>query len=133
MLRALLKKILRPFQLRLIILFQNPRNAKLFFYPFTFLPFYLFNVRNENILINLTIVLMGSKAERNSHQIVRIEFALSRIPQHCRSVLVLILATHLLQHDVALHHLAVFTLLTLYSERLALLHHSHKIAFHDYL
>ena len=133
MLRALLKKILRPSQLRLITCYRTLAAflpAKLF-YLFTFLPFYLFNVRNENILINLTIVLMGSKAERNSHQIARIEFALSRIPQHCRSVLVLILATHLLQHDVALHHLSVFTLLTLYSERLALLHHSHNFCFHN--
>ena len=129
MLRALLKKILRPSQLRLITCYRALAMRS----SFTFLPFYLFNVRNEDVLINLTIIFTNRESERSHYQIARIEFALSRIPQHCRSVLVLILATHLLQHDVALHHLAVFTLLTLYSERLALLHHSHKIAFHDYL
>ena len=53
------------------------------------------------------------------------------IAQHCRSVLVLILAAHLLENDVAFHHLSVLTFLTLYSERLALLHHSHKHSVHN--
>ena len=102
-------------------------------YFFTFLPFYLFNVRNEDVLINLTIILTSRESERSHYQIARIEFALSRIPQHGSCILVFVLATHLLQHDVALHHLAVFTLLTLYSESLALLHHSHDFTFHDYI
>ena len=130
MLRALLKKILRPFQLRLITLLQNPRSLSPCEALFTLLLFYFFNVRHQNILINLTIVLMGSKTERNSHQIARIEFALSRIPQHCRSVLVLILAAHLLENDVTFHHLSVLTFLTLHSEGLALLHHSHDLSIH---
>ena len=101
------------------------------FYFFTLLPFYLFNVRNQNILINLTIVLMGSKPERNSHQLTSRILTLRHITQHCRSVLVLVLAAHLLEDDVAFHHLAVLTLLTLYSESLALLHHSHKHSVHN--
>ncbi len=106
------------------------------FYFFTllplkaFLPFYLFYVRNQNILINLTIVLMGSKPERNSHQLARCVLTLRHIAEHCRSVLVLILAAHLLENDVTFHHLAVLTFLTLYSEGLALLHHSHNLSIH---
>ena len=48
---------------------ENPPQFQLSFtfYLFTFLPFYFFNVRNQDILINLTIVLMGSKAERYRH------------------------------------------------------------------
>ena len=105
-------------------------NPPLFQLSFTFLPFYLFNVRNQNILINLTIVLMGSKPERNSHQFARSILTLRHIAQHCRSVLVLILAAQLLENDVALHHLSVLTFLTLHSEGLALLHHSHNLSIH---
>ena len=52
------------------------------------------------------------------------------VAQHCSSILVLILAAHLLESDVAFHHLSVLTFLTLYSERLALLHHSHNLSIH---
>ena len=90
----------------------------------------LFNIRNQDILINLTIVLMGSKPERNSHQLARSILTLSHIAQHCRSVLVLILAAHLLENDVAFHHLSVLTFLTLHSEGLTLLHHSHNLSIH---
>ena len=101
------------------------------FYPFTFLPLKsLFYVRNEDILINLTIVLMGSKAERNSYQLSSRKLALGHIAEHCRSVLVLILAAHLLENDVAFHHLSVLTFLTLHSESLTLLHHSHNLSIH---
>lgn len=105
-------------------------NPPLFQLSFTFLPFYLFNVRNQNILINLTIVLMGSKSERNSHQLTRSVLTLGHIAEHCRSILVLILAAHLLENDVAFHHLSVLTFLTLHSEGLALLHHSHNLSIH---
>ena len=89
------------------------------FYPFTFLPLKsFFNVRNQDILINLTIVLMGSKAERNSHQLARSILTLRHIAQHC------------LENDVAFHHLSVLTFLTLYCEGLALLHHSHNLSIH---
>ena len=101
------------------------------FYPFTFLPLKsFFNVRNQDILINLTIVLMGSKAERNSHQLASRILTLRHIAEHCRSVLVLILAAHLLENDVAFHHLSVLTFLTLHSEGLALLHYSHNLSIH---
>ena len=56
--------------------------------------------------------------------------ALRHIAQHCRSVLVLILAAHLLENDVAFHHLSVLTFLTLHSEGLALLHYSHNLSIH---
>ena len=105
------------------------------FYLFTFkkafLPFYLFNVRNQDILINLPIVLTSRESERNRHQCSRSELTLGNVAEHCRSILVLVLAAHLLEDDVAFHHLAVLTLLTLYSERLALLHYSHKHSVHN--
>ena len=124
MLRALLKKILRPSQLRLIILLQNPRSLSSCEALFTFLLFYLFNVRHEDVLIHLPIILSCRESECSHHQIPRIEFALSSITQHGCSILVFVLAAQLLQHDVALHHLAILTLLTLYRERLALLNNS---------
>ena len=84
------------------------------FYPFTFLPLKsLFNVRNQDILINLTIVFMGSEPERYRHQLARSILTLRHIAQHCRSVLVLIFAAHLLENDVTFHHLSVLTFLTL--------------------
>ena len=101
------------------------------FYPFTFLPLKsFFNVRNEDVLINLTIVLMGCKAERNSHQFASRILTLRHIAEHCRSILVLILTAHLLENDVAFHHLSVLTFLTLYSESLTLLYHSHNLSIH---
>ena len=90
----------------------------------------LFNIRNQDILINLTIVLTSCESERNRHQCSRSKLALGNIAEHCRSIQVLILAAHLLEDDVAFHHLAVLTLLTLYSESLALLHHSHNLSIH---
>ena len=107
----------------------------LLFYLFTFkkafLPFYFFNIRNQDVLVNLTIVLSGRESERNRHQCSRSELALGHIAQHSRSILVLVLAAHLLEDDVAFHHLTVLTLLTLYSESLALLHYSHKHSVHN--
>ena len=104
------------------------------FYFFTFkkafLPFYLFNVRNQNILVNLPIVLTSRESERNRHQCSRSELTLGHIAEHCRSILVLVLAAHLLEDDVAFHHLAVLTLLALHGESLALLHHSHNLSIH---
>lgn len=90
----------------------------------------LFNIRNEDILINLPIILTSRESERYRYQCSRSKLALRHIAQHGSSILVLVLAAHLLQHDVALHHLAVLTLLTLYSESLALLHHSHNLSIH---
>ena len=109
---------------------QNCRPVRAKALKYQVLPFYLFNVRNQDILINLTIVLMGSKAERNRHQLARSILTLRHIAEHCRSVLVLILAAHLLEDDVAFHHLSVLTFLTLHSEGLTLLHHSHYLSIH---
>lgn len=90
----------------------------------------LFNIRNEDILINLPIILTSRESERKCNQCSRSKLTLRHIAQHCRSILVLILAAHLLQHDVALHHLAALTLLALHGESLALLHHSHNQSIH---
>ena len=90
----------------------------------------LFDIRNEDILINLPIILTSRESERNCNQCSRSKLTLRHIAQHGGSILVLVLATHLLQHDVALHHLAVLALLALHGESLALLHHSHNLSIH---
>ena len=46
---------------------QNCRPVRAKALKYQALPLYLFNVRNQNILINLTIVLMGSEPERYRH------------------------------------------------------------------
>ena len=97
---------------------------------FTFLPFYFFNIRNEDILVNLPIILTSRESERNRYQRTWSILTLRHIAEHCRSILVLVLAAHLLQHNVALHHLAVLALLALHGESLALLHHSHNLSIH---
>ena len=90
----------------------------------------LFNIRNQDILINLTIILTSRESERNRYQCAWSILTLRHITNHGGSILVLVLATHLLQNDVALHHLAVLTLLALHGESLALLHHSHNQSIH---
>ena len=71
----------------------------------------LFNIRYEDILVNLTIILMSHESERNRHYRARSKLALSHIAQHGGSILVLVLAAQLLQDDVTFHHLSVLTLL----------------------
>ena len=90
----------------------------------------LFNIRNQDILVNLPIILMSCKSERNRNQRARSKLTLRHIAEHGGSILVLILAAHLLQNDVALHHLAILALLALHGESLALLHHSHNQSIH---
>ena len=90
----------------------------------------LFNIRNQDILINLTIILTSRESERNCNQCSRSKLALRHIAQHCRSILVLVLAAHLLQDDVTFHHLAILALLALHGKSLALLHHSHNLSIH---
>ena len=92
----------------------------------------LFNIRYEDILINLTIILTSRESERNHYQRARSKLALGDIAQHGSSILVLVLATQLLQDDVAFHHLSVLTLLALHGKSLALLHHSHNLSIHNY-
>lgn len=93
----------------------------------------LFNIRYEDILINLTIILMSHESERHRYYRAWSKLALSHIAQHCRSILVLVLAAQLLQDDVTFHHLSVLTLLTLHGKSLALLHHSHNLSIHNYV
>ena len=93
----------------------------------------LFNIRYEDILVNLTIILMSHESERNRHYRARSKLTLGNITQHCRSILVLVLATQLLQDDVTFHHLSVLTLLALHGKSLALLHHSHNLSIHNYI
>ena len=114
-------KVLLPFYLFTFLPFY------LFTFKKAFLPFYLFNVRNEDILINLTIILTSRESERYRYYRARSKLALSHITQHGGSILVLVLATHLLQDDVTFHHLSVLTLLALHGKSLALLHHSHNL------
>ena len=73
---------------------------------------------------------MSYESERNCNQCSRSKLAQRHIAQHGGSILVLVLAAHLLQHDVALHHLAALALLALHGESLALLHHSHDLSIH---
>ena len=93
----------------------------------------LFNIRYEDILINLSIILMSHESERNRHYRARSKLALGDIAQHGGSILVLVLAAQLLQDDVTFHHLSVLTLLALHGESLALLHHSHNLSIHNYI
>ena len=93
----------------------------------------LFNIRYEDILINLTIILMSHESERHRYYRARSKLALGDITQHSRSILVLVLAAQLLQDDVTFHHLSVLTLLALHGESLALLHHSHNMSIHNYI
>ena len=108
----------------------NSRLITCLVYQATALLAQLFNVRNEDILVNLTIILTSRESERNCNQCSWSKLALRHIAQHSRSILVLVLAAHLLQHDVALHHLAALTLLALHGESLTLLHHSHNLSIH---
>ena len=93
----------------------------------------LFNIRYEDILINLTIILMSHESERNRHYRARSKLALSHIAQHSGCILVLVLAAQLLQDNVTFHHLSVLTLLALHGKSLALLHHSHNLSIHNYI
>lgn len=90
----------------------------------------LLDIRNQDILINLTIILMSHESERHRYYRAWSKLTLSHIAQHCRSILVLVLAAQLLQDDVTFHHLSVLTFLTLHSEGFTLLHHSHYLSIH---
>ena len=93
----------------------------------------LFNIRYEDILINLTIILMSRESERHRYQRTWNKLALSHIAQHSGCILVLVLAAQLLQDNVTFHHLSVLTLLALHGKSLALLHHSHNLSIHNYI
>ena len=88
------------------------------------------DVRYEDVLVVASLILVDREAEADGHQFVRGEAAGSRVAQHRTSVLVGVLPAELLQQDVALLHLPALALLTLHSEGLALLHHSHDFCFH---
>ena len=87
----------------------------------------------EDVLVVASLILVDREAEADCHQFVPGEAAGSCIAQHRASVLVGVLPAELLQQDVALLHLSQFTLLTLHSEGLALLHYSHNFSFHNAL
>ena len=88
------------------------------------------DVRHEDVLIVASFILVDREAEADGHQLVPGEAAGGRIAQHCAGILVGVLPAQLLQQDVALLHLSRLALLTLHSEGLALLHHSHNLCFH---
>ena len=87
----------------------------------------------EDVLVVASLILVDREAEADGHQLVRGEAAGSRIAQHRAGILVGVLPAQLLQQDVALLHLSRLALLTLHSEGLALLHHSHDFCFHNSL
>ena len=91
------------------------------------------DVRYEDVLIVASLILVDREAEADGHQLVLGEAAGGRVAQHRAGVLVGILPAELLQQDVALLHLSRLALLTLHSEGLALLHHSHDFCFHNAL
>ncbi len=89
------------------------------------------DVRYEDVLVMAALILVDREAEADGHQFVLGEAAGSRVAQHRTGVLVGVLPAQLLQQDVALLHLSRLALLTLHSEGLALLHHSHDFCFHN--
>ena len=91
------------------------------------------DVRHEDVLIVASLILVDREAEADDHQFVPGEAAGGRIAQHRTGVLVGVFPAKLLQQDVALLHLPAFAPLTLHSEGLALLHHSHDFSFHNAL
>ena len=91
------------------------------------------DVRHEDVLIVASLILVDREAEANGHQLVLGEAAGGRIAQHRAGILVGVLPAQLLQQDVALLHLSRLAFLTLHSEGLALLHHSHDFCFHNSL
>ena len=91
------------------------------------------DVRYEDVLVVASLILVDHEAEADGHQLVLGEAAGGRIAQHRASVLVGVLPAELLQQDVALLHLSRLALLTLHSEGLALLHHTHNSCFHNSL
>ena len=93
----------------------------------------LHNIRNKDILIVRPVILSCREAQRHRHKVAGTEQASCRIAEHSCHILVLVLAAKLLKDDVALHSLATLRLLTLYSESLALLYHSHDFCVHNNL
>ena len=91
------------------------------------------DVRHEDVLIVAALILVDREAEADRHQLVLGEAAGGRVAQHRAGILVGVLPAQLLQQDVALLHLSRLALLTLHSEGLALLHHSHDFCFHNAL
>ena len=88
------------------------------------------DVRHEDVLIVAALILVDREAEADGHQFVPGEAAGGRVAQHRAGILVGILPAEFLQQDVALLHLSRLALLTLHSEGLALLHHTHNLSFH---
>lgn len=80
--------------------------------------FYQFH--RQYVLKHLPVVLARLEAEDGVHQLAGVELARGQLPQHGCHVRVFVLAAQLLQHDVALHHLTAFGLLTLHGEGFAL-------------
>ena len=91
------------------------------------------DVRYKDVLIVASLILVDREAEADGHQFVLGEAAGSRVAQHRAGILVGVLPAQLLQQDIALVHLSRLALLTLHSEGLALLHHSHDFCFHNSL
>ena len=91
------------------------------------------DIRYEDVLVVASLILVDREAEADGYQLVLGEAAGGRVAQHRAGILVGILPAELLQQDIALVHLSRLALLTLHSEGLALLHHSHNLSFHNAL
>ena len=89
------------------------------------------DVRYKDVLIVASLILIDREAEADGHQLVPGEAAGGRVAQHRAGILVGVLPAQLLQQDVAFLHLSRLALLTLYSEGLALLHHTHQFGMHN--
>ena len=96
-------------------------------------PIQSMDIYYEDVLVVTALILVDREAEADGHQFVLGEAAGDRVAQHRAGILVGVLPAQLLQQDVALLHLSALALLTLHSEGLALLHHSHNLCFHNAL
>ena len=93
-------------------------------------PIQSMDIYYEDVLVVTALILVDREAEADGHQFVLGEAAGGRVAQHRADILVGVLPAQLLQQDVALLHLSALALLTLHSEGLALLHHTHNLCFH---
>ena len=72
---------------------------------------YFFDVLHQDVLIHLSLILMGLKTQSHHDHLSGIEPQLCILAKHHRGKLVFELSAKLLQHDVALGEFTVLTLL----------------------
>lgn len=77
---------------------------------------HFFDVLHQDVLIHLSLILMGLKAQFHHDHLSGIEPKLCVLAKHHRGKLVFELSAKLLQHDVALGEFPVLTLLRIDEE-----------------